>query len=219
MRLSTWTVCPRARAARWERLWRALGLTAPLLSRLDELPRERGLALVDLSLLGGDALCAHRAKRPGLHVVACADVGAAPQVLSAALAGGALDYFDQGAPDDALEARLRAHLKRLFPSAKPPGLFSDDGLRLDARVREVHVRRGKSWKLVGGLSAREFDVLSVLAGAPGKAFERRDLLDRLGSDAVVEAVDKVVAALRKKLGTQGKRLKTLRGVGYLLAKA
>ena len=75
MTLAYWTAAPRGpRAARWERLWLALGARARLVSRLEELGKERGLALVDLQLLGprpAASLAALRSRAPGLHVVAC----------------------------------------------------------------------------------------------------------------------------------------------------
>ncbi len=67
-----------------------------------------------------------------------------------------------------------------------------------------------------GLTAREFDLLAVLAGAPGRVFTRAELLGGFGDEASFEAVDKGVAALRRKLGGEGKRLRTERGVGYAL---
>lgn len=228
MRASTWTVSPRGpRAARWERLWLILGAASPVLTRLDELaaaagPRARGVALVDIEVLGSRpaaTLADFRAKCPGLHAVACAAAAAPPETLSAALSAGALDLFEEDSSDEALAARLQSHLRRLFPAAEPLGVLAAGGLRLALLAREVAVRRGRSWRTLEGLSAREFDVLAVLAGAPGRPFGRRELLDSLGSEASLEAVDKTVASLRRKLGKEGRRLKTQRGVGYFLETA
>ncbi|TPW19075.1 MAG: hypothetical protein FD126_3050, partial [Elusimicrobia bacterium] len=97
-----------------------------------------------------------------------------------------------------------------------PGSAAAGRLRLDLRAREVRARRGRSWKLVGGLTAREFDLLAALARASGAPLSREALLDVFESDAAPEAVDKSVASLRRKLGPAGRALKTVRGFGYAL---
>lgn len=220
MSLSYWTAAPRGpRAARWERLWLALGARAPLAGRLEELKGSRGLALVDISLLGprpAAALAGLRARSPGLHVIACAWAGTPPEAFSAALAAGALDLFQEAHDDESLLARLRGHLARLFPGQPGPGVLTSGGIRLNLLARDAAVLRGRAWRPVKALTAREFDLLAVLAGAPGRVFTRAELLEGFGDEASLEAVDKGVAALRKKLGGEGKRLKTQRGVGYVL---
>lgn len=202
------------RAARWERLWAALGRTPRRAARLDELSEGRGLALADVHVLRPDpraALAGLRAKRPGLAVLACAGPDAPPALPAAALAAGALDLFAEGDDDDALLPRLRAHLKRLFPRSVPPGSADAGRLRLDLRAREARVRRGKAWRLVDGLTAREFDLLAALVGAQGAPLTRESLLDAVGADTPA-AVDKAVAGLRRRLGARA--VETVRGRGY-----
>lgn len=206
-------------AARWERLWAALGRTPRRAARLDELSEGPGLALADVDVLRPDpraALAGLRAERPGLAVLACAGPDAPPELPSAALAAGALDFFAEGDPDDSLLPRLRAHLKRLFPRAQAPGSASAGCLRLDLRAREVRARRGKSWRLVAGLTAREFDVLAALVEAGGAPLARAALLDAVGADSP-ESVDKAVAGLRRKLGRSARAVETVRGLGYRIA--
>ncbi|TPW19196.1 MAG: hypothetical protein FD126_2925, partial [Elusimicrobia bacterium] len=49
---SAWVVCSDGpRAARWERVWLALGLTPRRAARLEDLSSGRGVALVDVSAL------------------------------------------------------------------------------------------------------------------------------------------------------------------------
>ncbi|TBR18424.1 response regulator transcription factor, partial [bacterium] len=149
-------------------------------------------------------------------VVACAGPGARPDLPAAALAAGALDLFSEQDSDEVLGSRLRAHLKRLFPRAVPPGTSAAGPVRLDLRAREARVRRGDAWRPVPGLTAREFDLLAALAQAAGRPLSREELLGALGLDASPEAVDKAVGALRRKLGPAGRGLKTVRGYGYRL---
>ena len=218
-RPAAWVVAEGPRAARWERLWAFVGAAPRRAARLDELGPERGLVLVDVAALRPDpaaALKGLRARCKDMHAVACAGLDAPPDRPAAALAAGALDFFSEEAPDDELAARLRAHLKRLFPRAAAPGSASIGRLRLDLRAREVRARRGKAWRLVSGLTAREFDLLAVLALAEGRPVPRATLLEALAADGVPEAVDKAVASLRTKLGPAGRSVKTVRKVGYAL---
>lgn len=217
---AAWVVCADGpRAARWERVWLALGLVPRRAARLEDLEPGRGAALVDVSALrphAAPALAALRARCPGLNAVACAGASAPPELASGALAAGALDLFRETDDDESLAARLKAHLKRLFPRLAPPGSAAAGRLRLDLGAREVRARRGRAWKLVGGLTAREFDLLAALARSGGAPLSREALLDVLGGDSAPEAVDKAVAALRRKLGPAGRALKTVRGFGYAL---
>lgn len=218
---SAWVVCSDGpRAARWERLWTFVGLTPRRAARLEDVTVERGLALADVSALKPDpmtALAALRGRGIGLAVVACTGAGTPPDEPAAALAGGALDLFAEGESDESLGARLKAHLKRLFPRAAAPGSAAVGNLRLDLRAREVRARRGKSWRLVAALTAREFDVLAALTQAQGRPVSREELLGVLGLDGSPEAVDKTVGALRRKLGPAGRAIKTERGLGYFVA--
>ncbi len=67
------------------------------------------------------------------------------------------------------------------------------------------------------LTFKEYEVLKLLASRPGIVFSREALMERVwGIDAVIESrtVDMHVKTLRKKLGTAGECVKTVRGVGY-----
>jgi OmpR family response regulator RpaB len=69
------------------------------------------------------------------------------------------------------------------------------------------------------LTSTEFDLLLLLARAPGKVFSRDDILNQLrGHEAELytRAVDIVVSRLRKKLEPLD-CIKTLRNAGYTLA--
>jgi len=73
------------------------------------------------------------------------------------------------------------------------------------------------------LTAREFELLLVLARAAGRTLTRRQLLDAVWpSSSAGEAgrtVDVHVARLRGKLGAAAGQLVTVRGVGYRLEPA
>ncbi len=67
------------------------------------------------------------------------------------------------------------------------------------------------------LTRREFDLLALFVGNPGRAFSRAYLVERLWSDEFEvfdRAVDSHILRLRKKLGTVGGQIVTVWGVGY-----
>jgi DNA-binding response OmpR family regulator len=67
------------------------------------------------------------------------------------------------------------------------------------------------------LTFTEFQILFLLAGKPGWVFTRFQIVDAVrGDDYPVtdRSVDVQIVGLRKKLGTCGKHIETVRGVGY-----
>jgi two-component system phosphate regulon response regulator PhoB len=67
------------------------------------------------------------------------------------------------------------------------------------------------------LSATEFRLLYALARKPGWVFTRDRILDAVHGDNYViteRAVDVHIVSLRRKLGTAGQYIETVRGVGY-----
>jgi DNA-binding response OmpR family regulator len=69
------------------------------------------------------------------------------------------------------------------------------------------------------LTPREFDLALLFVSHPGRAFSREFLLERLWGDdyeGFDRVVDTHVARLRKKLGSFGEHIVSIRGVGYRL---
>ena len=67
------------------------------------------------------------------------------------------------------------------------------------------------------LTYREYALLALFLQHPKRVFEREELLEQVwGFDfsGQTRAVDIMVQRLRKKLGPQGERLKTIYGAGY-----
>jgi len=68
------------------------------------------------------------------------------------------------------------------------------------------------------LTRIQFRILAVLAGEPGRVFHRPELVVRcIGTLVEDRTVDVHIKDLRRRLGQQGSRIETVRGVGYRLS--
>jgi len=125
---------------------------------------------------------------------------------------GADDYMTKPFSGKVLVARVRRLLRRVADQTDEKSPIKIHELVIDSARHEV---------LVSGnpveLTVTEFKILRTLARRPGMAFTRYQIVDALhGGDYVVteRAVDVQMVSLRKKLGSCGKYIETVRGVGY-----
>lgn len=132
---------------------------------------------------------------------------------------GADDYIDKPFSPREVVARIRAVLRRVVYPVEPQSPpETPQGLSLDPQKRQA---MGNGQRL--NLSRTEFDLLATFMGAPGRVFEREQLLNRVwGADVTIteRTVDVHIKSLRKKLavaGLDGNTIETVRGVGYRLA--
>jgi two-component system phosphate regulon response regulator PhoB len=127
---------------------------------------------------------------------------------------GADDYIAKPFSGKVLVARVRRLLRRHEEGGQDQALIKFDGVVIDPARHEVTVD-GKPVPL----TLTEFNILYVLARRPGFVFTRYQIVDKVhGSDHLVteRAVDVQIVALRRKLGTYGRFIETVRGVGYRL---
>lgn len=129
---------------------------------------------------------------------------------------GADDYLAKPFSPRELLARLRALVRRAQPGLASERL-SAAGISVDTGTREAWVDGEPV-----ALTALELDLLIALLRRAGRVVARSALLELAGrSDVTVSerAVDVHISRLRKKLGDDNaRRLKTVRGVGYVLAR-
>ncbi len=132
---------------------------------------------------------------------------------------GADDYITKPFSPRVLVSRVRAHLRRrrLNSSAEEQRL-EFPGLEIDLLRREV-VSKGEPVSL----TAKEFEVLALLASDPGRVYSREQIMRHLWDGnffGEARAADVHVQHIRKKIepDPQNPRyVQTMRGVGYKFA--
>jgi DNA-binding response OmpR family regulator len=162
-----------------------------------------------------DVVLYERRRRPSLRIVVVCPFEAIEHRLTALRAG-----VDEAHPDTMDPSELVARLAILEERTRvrhETVLAVTDDTELDLVAHEV--RRGGG---IVHLRPKEFQLLAMLAAHPGRAYTRRQLLDRVwgpGHAGDPRTVDVHIRWLRSKIERQPdapNHLVTVRGVGYRL---
>lgn len=171
------------------------------------------LAVLDLGLPKMDGLAVLKQWRAAGHrfpVLILTARGSWPERVEG-IDQGADDYLVKPFQMEELLARSRALVRRSVGIASPVVEIGD--LRLDTRQMRVFVAGSHI-----PLTPLEYRLVSFLAHHRGRVVPASELLDQLygdGQDREANALEAVIARLRKKLGNRA--IETRRGYGYTIA--
>ena len=173
------------------------------------------LVLLDVMLPGEDGVSL-------LKKMKAAPTFAAIPVIMATAKGAEYDKIqslDLGADDYLVKpfgvmemvSRVKAVLRRCKPR-ESARVLTDGGLSLDLDQRTV-TADGERVQL----TYKEFELLRLFLAHPGMAFSREQLFTQVWNMAYMDdsrTLDMHIRTLRQKLGAYGKRIETVRNVGY-----
>ena len=182
---------------------------------------EQGPAVVilDLGLPDMDGIDVCRKMRSGGYlggiIMVTARAGELDRVVG--LDVGADDYLAKPFGLAELLARVRALLRRsAHVAADDTTVVTSSGLKIDAASRRVHLGDKEI-----ALTAKEFDVLAVLASHHDKVVPRETLMNQVWDQnwyGSTKTLDVTIGRLRSKLeaAEAGERVVAIRGVGFRL---
>ena len=130
---------------------------------------------------------------------------------------GADDYVTKPFELPELLARAQAMLRRNRANARNQQHLAFGDVTIDLEDRTVKINGEEVL-----LSAKEFDLLCLLAKTPGRPFSRETILDRVWGwdfDGTTRTVDNFIMSLRKKIEddpAKPRHIVTVRQVGYKL---
>lgn len=140
------------------------------------------------------------------------------------LDAGADDYVTKPFSHGELLARIRAQIRRGAVGGPPSAAAMSHGVyTIGALCIDTGMRRLTRDHRVIEVSAREFDILRLLAEAAGRVVERNQLFASVWGPSFYgdeRALDVYIRMIRKKIEPDPSRpmyLHTVRGVGYRLA--
>jgi DNA-binding response OmpR family regulator len=175
---------------------------------------EADLVLLDLVLpdLDGYEVCRRLRARSDVPIIVITARGdEVDRVVGLEL--GADDYLVKPFGFRELVARIRAVTRRRQPRPDEPRPVQIGPLELDRRTRRVRMAGAKV-----ALTAKEFDLLALLASDAGRVLTRQEILEAVWDAhwyGPTKTLDVHVASLRRKLGDPAV-IETVRGVGFRL---
>lgn len=125
------------------------------------------------------------------------------------LDSGADDYISKPISPKVLISRINALLRRT----------QKDGEQKIIKIGDMTIDQTRYMVMIGdkdvNLAKKEFELLSLLAGRPGRVFLRNEILNMVwGTEVIVgdRTIDVHIRKIRQKMGVDC--IKTVKGVGY-----
>ena len=178
------------------------------------------LILIDLMLpeMDGFSLCKHIRLTSDVPIlIISAKQDDVDKVMSLGL--GADDYIEKPFSLVELEARIQSHLRRWYRFNGLPNLSTISsfrfGLTIDVESQKVYINEERV-----NLTAKEYELLHLLASQPHKLFTKEQLYQQIWGglqEGGMHTVTVHIKALREKLGESAKKPKwisTVWGKGY-----
>lgn len=122
---------------------------------------------------------------------------------------GADDYITKPIKPRVFVSRIKALMRRLENNESTAKITAGD-IEID-RERYLVIKDGKEIEL----PRKEFELLNLLGGKPGRVFKREEILSKVwGTETIVgdRTIDVHIRKLREKLGDD--YFKTIKGIGY-----
>ncbi len=174
------------------------------------------LILLDIMMPGMDGIetCKEMRTMPTLKNVLIAFLTARSEDYSQieGFEAGADDYIAKPIEPKVLNSRIKALLRRPPFMEEEKTTESTGDIQVD-RDRYIVQKGEKEFSL----PRKEFELLNLLIGQPGRVFSRDEILNAVwGTDVVVgdRTIDVHIRKLREKLGEE--HIVTVQGVGYKL---
>jgi len=172
--------------------------------------------LLDIMMPGMDGIevCEALRSLPDLQNILIAFLTARSESFThiSALESGGDDFITKPIKPNVLRSRIKALLRRHleYTSNKSASEESFGDLLINYDKFTVKVN---DTELV--LAKKEFELLKLLASAPGKVFKRNEIMHKVWGTTVIvgdRTIDVHIRKLREKIGSHF--IKTLKGVGY-----
>ncbi len=179
------------------------------------------LILLDLMLPGmdGTELCSvirSDSKTHQIPIIMLTAKGEESDIISG-LDHGADDYITKPFSPKILISRIKAVLRRKAKDSVLQATDSSDVIKLEDLVIDPGRYEVKLHGETINLTPTEFGILRLLTQKAGWVFTRQQIIDAVrGYDYLVtpRTIDVQMFSLRKKMGEAGKKIETVRGIGY-----
>ena len=192
--------------------------TAPSAEQaLKMLPEEYDLILLDVMMDGMSGFKMAEKMRKDLHNATPVIFLTAKDTENDMLTGfsiGGDDYISKPFSIKEVSARVKAVLKRTGSPESKKTIIDVGEMHIDQSMKCVSVN-----DRIIPITKKEFEILNMLAQAPGRIFSREDILNKVWNDdsyVLERTVDVHITRLRKKLGDQGKHIVNRSGYGYCI---